>query len=51
MLKAVVWSSMTHLMLSKAVSKIADIDASEYCLISKLLHFVGPFSENIPSVK
>jgi len=41
---------MKHIILSKAISKLADIDASEYCLISRPLHFVGPFSENVPIV-
>jgi hypothetical protein len=40
------WSSSMHLILSKAISNLADIDASEYCFISKPLHFLGPFSEN-----
>jgi hypothetical protein len=40
-----------HLILSKATSNLADIDASEFCFISNPLHFVGPFSENVPSIK
>ena len=47
-----VWcSSAIHFTLSNDNSNLDDIEVSEYCFISKPLHFVGPVSENVPNTK
>jgi hypothetical protein len=47
-----VWcSSVIHFILSNDNSNLDVIEVSEYCFISKPLHFVGPVSENVPKIK
>ena len=47
----VVWSSLTHRILSKLAAKTVVKAVSSYCLMGKPLHFSGPLSEKVPIVR
>src|SRR5688572_20057510 len=50
-LNGVWWSVVKQYSLSKDCCKSVVIDASEYCLIQSPLHFLGPCSENVATMK
>jgi hypothetical protein len=45
------WSSVKHFTASKLSLKVSFIDTSEYCFISKPLHFKAPSFEKVPNKK